>query len=185
MPQRDNTVILEDVRLIFRNFAGREGMYNREGDRNFAVELPKGVAEEMAANGWNVKLRNRRDDEEEDDPQPYISVAVKFGKRPPTIKMMGSKSKRSTLLDEEAVEILDYVDILQTDLIIRPYDWAVSGNTGRKAYLQSLYVTIIEDPLELKYGDLAIATVDGPMMEHTEPLRVESTRDRSRLQIER
>lgn len=39
MPQ-DNTILLEDVRIIFRNFAGREGMYNREGDRNFAVLLP-------------------------------------------------------------------------------------------------------------------------------------------------
>jgi hypothetical protein len=59
MPQRDETIVLEDVKLIFRNFAGREGMYNREGDRNFAVELPKDVAEELAANGWNVKLRQR------------------------------------------------------------------------------------------------------------------------------
>jgi hypothetical protein len=185
MPQRDETIVLEDVKLIFRNFAGREGMYNREGDRNFAVELPKDVAEELAANGWNVKLRKRRDDEEEEEPQPYISVAVNFKGRPPTVKMIGSKSRRSTLLDEDSVEILDYVDILQTDLIIRPYDWVVSGNTGRKAYLQSLYVTIIEDPLELKYGDQTIATVDGPMMERTEPLRVESTRVSGRRQLER
>jgi hypothetical protein len=185
MPQRDESVVLEDVNLIFRNFAGREGMYNREGDRNFAVELPADVAKEMAANGWNVKLRKRRDDEEEEDPQPYISVAVNFkGRFPPTIKMIGSKSGRSTQLDEETVEILDYVDILQTDLIISPYDWAVSGNTGRKAYLRSLYVTIIEDPLQLKYGDLTIATVDGPMMEHTEPLVVESERADGRRAIE-
>jgi hypothetical protein len=111
MPKRDETIVLEDVRLIFRNFAGREGMYNREGDRNFAVELPTGVANEMAANGWNVKLRKRRDDEEDEEPQPYISVAVNFKGRPPTIKMIGSKSGRSTLLDESTVEILDYVDI--------------------------------------------------------------------------
>jgi hypothetical protein len=178
MPQ-DNTVVLENVRLIFRNFAGREGMYNREGDRNFAVVLPRDVAEAMARDGWNVKLLKAREEGEED--QPYISVAVNFqGRRPPVIKMITSKTHRTTDLDEESVEVLDWADIENVDLMIRPYDWAVSGNTGRKAYLQSLYVTIIEDPLQLKYGDLQIATVDGPMMEHTEPLRVESEREDAR-----
>lgn len=174
MPQHDNTVILEDVDIIFRNFTGKEGMYNREGDRNFAVKLPRDVAEELAAQGWNVKQLRPR--EEDDEPQPYLSVAVNFKNRPPTIRMIGSKSGRATQLDEDTVDILDYVDISKVDVLIRPYDWAVSGNTGRKAYLQSLYITIIEDPLELKYGDLSIATVDGPMLEHTEPLRVESER---------
>jgi hypothetical protein len=168
MPQ-DNNVVLEDVRLIFRNFAGREGMYNREGDRNFAVVLPKDVAEAMAAQGWNVKQLKAREEGEEDT--PYISVAVNYKGRPPVIKMIGSRSGRTTDLDEDTVDVLDYVDILQTDLIIRPYDWAYSGNSGRKAYLQSLYVTIIEDPLQIKYEDRMIATVAGPMMEHSEPFQ--------------
>ncbi len=37
MPANDNTVLMEGVRIIFRNFSGKEGQYNREGDRNFAV----------------------------------------------------------------------------------------------------------------------------------------------------
>ena len=36
---KDNTVLMEGVRIIFRNFSGKEGQYNREGDRNFAVLL--------------------------------------------------------------------------------------------------------------------------------------------------
>jgi hypothetical protein len=184
MPAQDNTVILEDVQLIFRNFAGREGMYNREGDRNFAVILPKDVAEQMAKDGWNVKILPAREEGEEE--KAYVSVAINFhGRFPPIIRMIGAKSKRSTNLDEETVEVLDQVDILQVDLIIRPYDWNVNGGTGRKAYLHSIYVTIIEDPLQLKYNDPMIATVEGPMMEHTEPLRVESMRGDSRRAIER
>lgn len=170
MPQ-DNTVLLEDVRIIFRNFAGREGMYNREGDRNFAVLLPRDVAESMVRDGWNVKLLKAREEGEED--QPYLSVSVSFKGRPPTIKMLTSRG--STDLDEDFVSVLDDVDIAQVDLIIRPYDWAVNGNTGRKAYLQSLYVTIIEDQLALKYNNTnVIATVDGPMREFTEPMTVDS-----------
>jgi hypothetical protein len=187
VPQ-NNTVVLENVRLIFRNFAGREGMYNREGDRNFAVILPRDVAEAMARDGWNVKMLKAREEGEED--QPYISVAVNFqGRRPPIIKMITSKTRRTTDLDEDTVEILDWADIDNVDLMIRPYDWAIKRGkdeaSGRKAYLQSLYITIIEDPLQLKYGDLQIATVDGPMMEHTEPLRVESAREDAPRAIER
>lgn len=165
MPQQDNTVLLEDVRIVFRNFAGREGMYNREGDRNFAVLLPKDVAQKLANDGWNVKQLKAREEDEED--QPYLSVTVSFKGRPPTIKMMTDRG--STFLDEGMVETLDWAEIKQVDLIIRPYDWAAHGKTGRKAYLQSLYITIIEDPLQVKYAD--IATVDGPMMERTEALK--------------
>jgi hypothetical protein len=50
------------------------------------------------------------------------------------------------------VELLDIVEIHHTDLIIRPYNWEVSGKTGKKAYLKSLFITIVEDPLELKYA---------------------------------
>ena len=165
MPKRDNTVLMEDVRIIFRNFAGREGMYNRAGDRNFAVLLDEDMAHQLAADGWNVKLLKPR--EEGDEPQPYLSVTVKFdGPRPPLVVMRTSTS--STELDEESVEMLDWVDIAEVDLVVRPYEWEVSGNTGIKAYLQSLYVTIIEDPLQLKYKNMDIASVEGPMLERTE-----------------
>src|SRR4051812_12552360 len=107
MPQRDNTILLEDVRIIFRNFAGREGMYNSEGDRNFAVLLPPDVAEQLTREGWNVKLLKAREEGEED--QPYISVKVNFKGRPPTIKMITDRA--TTVLDEDSVEVLDWVDI--------------------------------------------------------------------------
>jgi hypothetical protein len=63
-------------------------------------------------------------------------------------------SRGRTHLDESSVETLDWVDILNVDLIVRPYEWNVNGRGGIKAYLQSLYVTIEEDPLEIKYSEL-------------------------------
>lgn len=153
MPQNDNTVMMEGVRIIFRNFAGKEGQYNREGDRNFAVLLDDPVANAMAEDGWNIKwLKPREDDEDDATPQAYLPVSVNFKGRPPRIVLITSRGR--TNLDEDTVETLDWVDILNVDLIVRPYEWTVNGKSGIKAYLQSIYVTIEEDPLEIKYSEL-------------------------------
>ena len=63
-------------------------------------------------------------------------------------------SRGRTNLDESTVEMLDWADITNVDLIVRPYEWSVSGKTGIKAYLQSIYVTVEEDELERKYSEL-------------------------------
>jgi hypothetical protein len=145
----DNTVLMEGVRIIFRNFAGKEGQYNREGDRNFAVVLDEKTAKEMTDDGWNVKSLAPRE-QDEDEVTYYLQVSVNFKGRPPRIVMVTSRGR--TTLDEGQVEMLDWADILNVDLIVRPYAWDVSGRSGIKAYLQTMYVTIQEDALEMKYG---------------------------------
>lgn len=149
----DNTVLMEGVRIIFRNFAGKEGQYNREGDRNFAVLLDDTTAERMTEDGWNVKWLKPREDDEEEMQQAYLPVSVNFDKgRPPRVVMITTRGRTNLGADE--VELLDWADIINVDLIVRPYEWTVSGKTGVKAYLQSLYVTIEEDELERKYAEL-------------------------------
>lgn len=146
-----DTVLMEGVRIVFRNFEGAEGQYNRKGDRNFAVLLDDDIADRMASDGWNVKLLKAR--EEEDTPQPYLPVTVSFKGRPPTIAMVTSRGR--TLLGEDECEVLDWADIRNVDLIVRAYSWGpINGKSGVKAYLKSIYVTINEDELDLKYGDL-------------------------------
>lgn len=150
MPVNDGTLVMEDARIIFRNFQGKEGQYNREGDRNFCVLLDHKTADDMAADGWNIKTLKPR--EEGDEPQPYIQVSVNFKGRPPRIVMVTSRGR--TDLGEDECEFLDWADIRSVDLIIRPYEWTVNGKTGIKAYLKSIFVTIEEDYLELKYAEL-------------------------------
>lgn len=152
MPKQDNTVMMEGVRIIFRNFAGKEGKYNREGDRNFAVLLDDEVANAMAEDNWNIKWLQPREDDEEQTPQAYLPVSLGYKGRPPRVVMITSRGR--TNLDESQVELLDWANIINVDLIVRPYEWTVNGKSGIKAYLQSLYVTIEEDALESKYSEL-------------------------------
>lgn len=146
-------VLMEGVRIIFRNFAGKEGKYNREGDRNFGVILPPEIAEAMLNDGWAVKYLQPREDDEEPQETPWLSVSLNFDKgRPPQIVLITSRGR--TNLDAETVDTLDWADITNVDLLVRPYFWEVSGKTGIKAYLQSMYVTIEEDALAQKYAEM-------------------------------
>lgn len=148
MTDQAKTFMVEDARIIFRNFSGREGPYNREGDRNFAVILDQDVAKQMIDDGWNVKHLDAR--EEGDEDTPYIQVAVNFKNRPPRVVLLTSTTR--TQLDENTVDVLDWAEIQTADLIARGYEWSVNGKAGTKAYLQSLFVTIEEDALERKYA---------------------------------
>lgn len=149
----DNTVLMEGVRIIFRNFEGKEGKYNKAGSRNFAVLLDDQIAEVMAGDDWNVKWLEPREDDEEETRQAYLPVEVAYDRgRPPRVVMITSRGR--TNLGEDEVEMLDWADITNVDMIVRPYRWEVNGKTGTKAYLQSMYITIEEDALERKYADM-------------------------------
>lgn len=158
--KQNKNVLMEGVRLIFRNFAGKEGMYNREGDRSFNVVLPsEELALQMQEDGWKVKYKEPRD--EGDVGIWILPVAISFKNRPPRVVMVTSKGR--VRLPEELLEMLDYVDIASCDLIVNPYHWHIksSGASGVKAYLQSLYVTIQEDELEQKYADVPEIDLNG------------------------
>lgn len=164
MPAND-TVVMEGVRMIFRNFRGEPGPFNQDGAKNFGVVLPENIAEAMAADGWNVKTLNPRDEEIEENPEadgtPWLPVKLGYGKgKPPLVVQITDRGR--TNLTEETVDVLDWVEVRRdeqtgldmVDLIVRPYHYNVRGSQGIAAYLQSLYVTINEDPLAVKYGEL-------------------------------
>lgn len=161
----DGTLVMEDARIVFRNFAGAEGMYNREGDRNFCVLLEDDLAAEMAADGWNIKRLKPREGEEQGT--AYIQVSVGFKGRPPRMVMITSRGRVE--LGEDECVLLDWADIDKVDLIIRPYHWNVNGRTGVKAYLKSIFVIIHEDYLELKYADVPVAE-----LESAKPIAIEA-----------
>lgn len=151
-PQKPE-VLLEDIRLIFRNFSGAQGIYNREGDRNFCIILPPDVAERMAKDGYNIKELKPK--EEGDEPAPYLQVKVGYrGATKPQVILITSGGRTS--LTEDMIGMLDTVEIETADIKIGPHEWIVHEGTpredsGTSAYLRALYVKIIEDPLEKKW----------------------------------
>lgn len=146
----ENVLSIENARIIFRNFSGKEGKFNREGDRSFCVLLEDDdFADRLAEDGWNVRVLRPRD--ENDEPRKYLSVDVSYRNIPPRIFMISGRNK--VLMDESTVGNLDYIDIRSADLIIRPYNWEVNGKTGVKAYLKTAYITVEEDRFASKYAD--------------------------------
>lgn len=138
------------LRGTFRNFAGKPGKYNRAGgSRSFCVAIDDpDFAQQLIDEGWNVRIRTAR--EEGDPPSYYIQVAVRFENYPPNIYMLTRRNR--VRLDEDSVKNLDYAEIVEADVIISPSNWEVNGNTGIKAYLDTMYVTIEEDEFAEKYA---------------------------------
>ena len=140
---------IDDAKIIFKNFEGRGDKFNREGDRNFSllIEDPN-TADALVKEGWNVKIKPGRDEDEE--PFMRLPVKVKFTEYGPNVYLR--TLDRVNKLDEESISCLDNIDIESVNMDIRPYDWEVNGRTGRTAYLQSMEVVQRIDRFSARYG---------------------------------
>lgn len=149
------TINLANVQIGFRNFAGKAGRFNSEGDRNFVVFLDNAKAQQLAEQGWNVKFPKpiAGEDPEDDRRQPYLTVKVRFNAYPPVIyEISPSNPDHPLRIDESTVDGLDWISYSNIDLVIRPYNWEVNGKSGVTAYLSKMYITLEEDGFAEKYG---------------------------------
>lgn len=143
-------LIVDDARIMFPNFEGREEKYNRKGDRNFLLVIPtEEMAQALMERGWNVSIRDKRD--EGGDLFMSLKVKVKFNDRGPTIYM--NTNGKVNILDEESAGMIDNIDIATVAMDIRPYDWEVSGKCGRTAYLERMDVVQEMDRFAARYHE--------------------------------
>lgn len=150
MVQKQLTI--ENAAIGFKNFAGVEGPYNKAGERSFAVFLNDEQASQLMSEGWNVKYPKERDfgPGEEDNRNPHLAVSLTFDNYPAKVILVAGENV--TPLAGDSVGMLDWAEITNVDLVIRPYNWTVNGNSGVKAYVKALYVTIETDAFSSKYG---------------------------------
>lgn len=150
---------IDNARIIYRNFAGRGGKYNREGDRNFSVVIPdaymdyhgeeRAISDVLLDHGYRVRIKPAR--AEDEGPFMHLPVKIRFNARGP--KAYLEVGKKRVTLDEDSFENLDDVDILRCDLDIVPYDSEVNGKMWRTAYLRSIRVVQNVDRFERRYAE--------------------------------
>lgn len=171
---------IKDASIRWRNFAGRQEKYNAKGDRNFTIFLTPEDANALVKQGLNVKTLPVREGYEDEPQKDILKVKVNFNGRPPRLVLVTHRGR--TQLGEEEAMMLDTAEIAKVDLILSPYWWDVDGKEGVAVSLKAIYMTIVEDELEMEYGDLPEATGSLRGREYTpEEEDEEDPRDRVRF----
>jgi hypothetical protein len=153
--RQDKRLVLEDVTLLFPNFAGEKRQFNDAGKRNFCIALPEDLAEMMANEGWNIKRLKPRDEDETGT--PFLKINVNYnGRSKPRASVVTLSKNIRTPLDEEDIEIFDWAEFETVDIIINPYDYDRNGTHRRTAYLANIVGIFAEDTLEQKYGHIPV-----------------------------
>lgn len=153
-----NNLIIENAEIIYPNFSGREGRYNREGDRNFSVLIPEvpGLVDKLAAEGWNVKPYYQNN---EPTGRSYISgVSINFKYYiPPEIHYVSGG--RDIVLTEETLSgriaaQLDGRGAEKVDVSIRPREWErADGSKGIKGYVDEMRIVAKKSLFSSDYVD--------------------------------
>lgn len=147
-----DTLTIENAKIVCRNFSGKPEKFNPDGGRrNFLVVIDPDIVDDLRKKGWNVKQFRPRDNGDPGD--YYIKVTVRFDKVPPSIFLVTKKNK--IRLYEDTIDQLDWAEIDNVDLIISGVYWELAtGQSGLKAYVKTMYVTVAEDDFADKYNDI-------------------------------
>ena len=144
---RRANLFLENVKIGFRNFEGREGQYNAEGKRNFVIFLDNETAARLEEQGWNIHWPKPTENDTENEKNPFLKVRVNFNWK--GLKIVMIVNGKPEFLDEDTVGVLDTAELENVDVSISPYEY----EPGKiSASLASIYATVKTDEFMAKYG---------------------------------
>lgn len=143
---------LRNVSIIYPNFSGKQSQYNPKGMRTFCITLEEDLAHELTNDGWNVKFKPPR--VEDEDGFYFMEVKINYnGLKDPKIVVI-NKHHRKDYLQEEQISRLDTEDIISANVVLNPYRWTVNNKEGIKAYLRSAYIFVDEDEFETEISEM-------------------------------
>ena len=109
----------------------------------------------MESDGWPIRWKEDRHGE--GDRLAQLKVNLKYTARdgrkmqPPKIVVISSNGRVN--YDESMVDLIDTMEIEKCDMILRPYEYSSPQGKGVSAYLKTMYITLSEDELDLKYRE--------------------------------
>lgn len=157
---------VEGAGMIYKNFSGKPTKVNPAGGkRTFSLVLTKELAERLFDAGWNVKVKEVRDQQVEGEPSRTVNwddflsryenefdhaliyteiVVNEHSEYPPKIYKISefNGEKSMTLLPPEQWYRLDENELMNIDLVIHPYTHgrSIANPDAKKGYLKSMYV---------------------------------------------
>lgn len=90
------TIEINGARIIFKNFSGKPGLYNKEGDRNFCLVLPDDAAVNFfRQNGYSPTVKPSG--VEVGEFFRYLKVKLKFNQWGPTIILKSGDKRQESM----------------------------------------------------------------------------------------
>lgn len=143
--------------MPFRNFEGRKSEFNPMGEKEFGVVIddPE-LAQQMAADNWNVKTLTNRDGRDylygiktDGEDLHWVKIKVKYRKNngeatiPPIIKIRTANNEIN--YGEDDLKELDTADLMDVDLKINFSTKTINGKQITTGYLNLMRATMIDD----------------------------------------
>lgn len=178
---------VENAAMIYKNFTGKPTFVNPQGGkRTFSLALGRDIAEKLNDMGWNVKVKEVRDQLEEgektrtvnfgdyvtsyqtefDHALIYTEIVVnEDSEYPPKIFKVSefNGEKTMALIPPEQWFRLDESELVNVDIVIHPYQHgrSIANPNAKKGYLKSMYAMAVPvSDFGGKYADYRMAGED-------------------------
>lgn len=163
--------------MPFRNFSGGPNAFgeNPNHNRSFLFFIGDDMAKDLAAKGWNVHHTKGNPDKGY-PPEAFLVVKVVFTdtRHPLRIWQLVDKGTRKTLITEQNVESLDFLEFDFVDLALNRSDYTDrrTGEPKQAIYLAHMVFQSTADDFDDGYENVPVAgeKKEDASTDETEPL---------------